>query len=130
MFQWTMVKDNPLAPVGVEHGRENSFWRGRLLLNTIGSTGLLDGERDDAGRLCRHLALDIDTGCSPAKIYLASYVGSLGDTTVDHSKSRRSLFEQCQIRGIYARPWLLVGAGRRRFAFYDSPPSDASFRQA
>jgi len=30
-----MVKDNQLAPVGVAHGRENSFWRGRLLLNTM-----------------------------------------------------------------------------------------------
>lgn len=30
-----MVKDNPLAPVGVSIGRDNSFWRGRLLLHTM-----------------------------------------------------------------------------------------------
>ena len=35
LLQWIMVKDNPLAPGGVAHGRENSFWRGRLLLNTM-----------------------------------------------------------------------------------------------
>jgi hypothetical protein len=32
---WMMVKDNPLAPVGVNIGRDNSFWRGRLLLYTM-----------------------------------------------------------------------------------------------
>jgi hypothetical protein len=37
LFHWIMVKDNPLAPVDVKLGRENSFWRGRLLLYTMES---------------------------------------------------------------------------------------------
>ena len=30
-----LVKDNPLAPTSVAIGRDNSFWRGRLLLHTL-----------------------------------------------------------------------------------------------
>lgn len=37
LFQWIMVKDNPLAPVDVKIGRDNSFWRGRLLLYAMES---------------------------------------------------------------------------------------------
>jgi hypothetical protein len=37
LLQWILVKDNPLAPADVQIGRENSFWRARLLLYTMES---------------------------------------------------------------------------------------------
>lgn len=40
LLHWTMVEDNPIATVamdalGGKFGRDNSFWRGRLLLHTM-----------------------------------------------------------------------------------------------
>jgi len=72
LIHWIMVKDNPLAPTVVQVGRDNSFWRGRLLLHTMESQAywtenamLLEDSVDTWLSLLRQ-ASDQQTFISPA----------------------------------------------------------------